>query len=78
MPWQRRPQFVRCRIVDEYNRVACALHTSLDYDFLDEEPLWVMIPIDKEVARRLEAVVGITLDGKYLVQDISEDDRDSV
>jgi hypothetical protein len=56
MPSPRKPVIVHSRPIDYANRVACALHHTLD----DDGPLWLMIPIDEELAQEILEVILVS------------------
>lgn len=60
----RKPVFVNSRTIDPDNRVACAMHTSLNA----KEPLWLMIPLDEEVARDIHEIIIATSEEEYVIQ----------
>jgi len=68
---KRKPSLVRCRIVDEESRVACAMHHTLTNN---DGPLWLMIPIDEEVAKELVEVIITTLNDEVYVHEINRND----
>ena len=59
------PVFVRAVPVTKLRRVVCAMHESLSNL---KEPLWLMIPIDEEVAKSLDSVTLVTEDEVYHIQ----------
>jgi hypothetical protein len=65
---RNKSAFVNSRPVTEESRVACALHHSLKA----EEPLWLMIPIDEGIARKIESVILVTNDEAYEIYDIDD------
>ena len=60
MTSRRKVRLVTCREVSEDNRVACAIHHTLNEE---DKPMWLMVPIDKDDIPTLDAVVLITLNG---------------
>ena len=60
----RKPTLVRARTIDRVQRVACAMHHTLDTD----EGLWIMVPIDDEQAVELE---GVTLEMRDPDKDVT-------
>ncbi len=60
------PVIVNSRGVSSDFRVSCVLHHSLAAD----EPLWIMIPIDKDLADELDHVTLVTKDGDCFSTDV--------